>query len=100
MASVIHQGGLGRHGRQGPVGGDGAGPHERGDSRATCTGETDRSKKLVTPDQVEAWLDKLSDERWDALFAKSHDVLSSLAAQAQREDEAGLTVQEDIDSWQ
>ena len=53
---------------------------------------------LVTPDQVEAWLDKLDDERWDALFAKSHDVLASLAAQAQREDEAGLTDELDPDS--
>ena len=53
---------------------------------------------LVTSDQVEAWLDKLDDVRWDALFAKSHDVLASLAAQAEREDEAGLTDELDPDS--
>ena len=40
---------------------------------------------LVASDQAEARLDKLADERWDALFAKSHDVLASLAAQAERE---------------
>ena len=44
---------------------------------------------FVTSDQVEARLDKLADERWDALFAKSHDVLASLAAHAERDDEAG-----------
>ena len=53
---------------------------------------------LVTSDQVEAWLDKLDDERWDALFAKSHDVLASLAARAQHEDDAGLTDELDPDS--
>ena len=53
---------------------------------------------LVTSDQVEAWLDKLADEYWDALFAKSHDVLASLAALAEREDEAGLTDDLDPDS--
>ena len=37
---------------------------------------------LVASDQIEAWLDKLADERWDALFAESQDVLASLAAQA------------------
>ena len=47
--------------------------------------------RLVVPDELEAWLDKLADERWGALFAKSQDVLASLAAQAEREDEAGLT---------
>ena len=40
---------------------------------------------LVASDQIEAWLDKLADERWDALFAESQDVLASLAAQAKRE---------------
>ena len=53
---------------------------------------------LVTSDQVEAWLDKLADEYWDALFAKSHDVLASLAAQAQHEDDDGLTDELDPDS--
>ena len=53
---------------------------------------------LVASDQVEAWLDKLADERWDALFAESQDVLASLAAQAKREDEAGLTDELDPDS--
>ena len=45
---------------------------------------------LVAADQVEAWLDKLADERWDALFTQSQDVLAPLAAQAERDDEAGL----------
>ena len=40
---------------------------------------------------LEAWLDKLDDERWDALFAKSQDMLAFLAAEAEREEEAGLT---------
>lgn len=52
---------------------------------------------LVASDQVEAWLDKLDGERWDESFAKSHDVLASLAAQAEREDEAGLTDELDPD---
>ena len=53
---------------------------------------------LVASDQIEAWLDKLANERWDALFAKSRDVLASLAAQAEREDAAGLTDELDPDS--
>ena len=53
---------------------------------------------LVTSDQVEAGLDKLADEYWDALFAKSHDALASLAALAEREDEVGLTDDLDPDS--
>ena len=53
---------------------------------------------LVAPDQAEALLDKLADERWDALFAKSQDLLASMAAQAEREDEAGLTEELDPDS--
>jgi len=32
-----------------------------------------------------------SERRWDDLFARSHDLLSELAADAVREDEAGLT---------
>ena len=53
---------------------------------------------LVASDQSEALLDKLADERWDALFAKSQDLLASMAAQAEREDEAGLTDELDPDS--
>jgi hypothetical protein len=32
-----------------------------------------------------------SERRWDELFAKSHDMLAEMAAEAIREDEAGLT---------
>ena len=53
---------------------------------------------LVASDQIEAWLDKRDDERWDESFAKSHDVLASLAAQAERDDKAGLTDELDPDS--
>ena len=52
---------------------------------------------LVASEQVEAWRDKLDDERWNESFVKSHDVLASLAAQAEREDEAGLTDELDPD---
>ena len=53
---------------------------------------------LVASDQIEAWLDKRDDERWDESFAKSHDVLASLAVQAERDDKAGLTDELDPDS--
>ena len=53
---------------------------------------------LVASDQIEAWLDKRDDERWDESFTKSHDVLASLAAQAERDDKAGLTDELDPDS--
>ena len=49
------------------------------------------------PADSEALLDKLADERWDALFAESQDLLAALAAQAIREDEAGLTDEFDPD---
>ena len=32
-----------------------------------------------------------SERRWDDLFARSHDMLLEMAAEAIREDEAGLT---------
>lgn len=32
-----------------------------------------------------------SERRWDDLFARSHDLLAEMAAEAIREDEAGLT---------
>jgi hypothetical protein len=32
-----------------------------------------------------------SEWRWDELFARSHDLLVEMAAEAVREDEAGLT---------
>jgi hypothetical protein len=32
-----------------------------------------------------------SEQRWDDLFARSQDLLSEMAAEAIREDEAGLT---------
>ena len=64
-----------------------------------CRRSLDTGQVMLVPsDQVEAWLDKLDDERWDESFAKSHDVLASLAAQAEREDEAGLTDELDPDS--
>ena len=47
--------------------------------------------------EVEARLDELDEQRWDALFAKSHDVLARLAAQAERDDQAGLTDELDPD---
>lgn len=46
---------------------------------------------LVAADQHEATLDALDEQRWDASFAQSHETLSRLAAQAERDDEAGLT---------
>jgi hypothetical protein len=43
---------------------------------------------------VGAWLlaELESERRWDDLFARSGDLLSELAAEAIREDEAGLTM--------
>jgi hypothetical protein len=43
---------------------------------------------------VGAWLlaELESERRWDDLFARSGDLLSELAAEAVREDEAGLTL--------
>ena len=43
---------------------------------------------------VGAWLlaELESERRWDELFARSGDLLSELAAEAVREDEAGLTM--------
>jgi hypothetical protein len=42
---------------------------------------------------VGAWIlaELESERRWDELFARSSDLLSELAAEAVREDEAGLT---------
>lgn len=55
------------------------------------------SVALVAPHEVEAILDELDEQRWDLLFAKSPEVLSRLAAQAEREDRAGLTEELDPD---
>jgi hypothetical protein len=53
------------------------------------------ASKLPEADQeaVGAWLlsELESERRWDDLFAKSHDMLAEMAAEAIREDEAGLT---------
>ncbi len=38
-----------------------------------------------------------SERRWDDLFARSQDVLAEMAAEAIREDEAGLTQSLDPD---
>jgi hypothetical protein len=32
-----------------------------------------------------------SERRWDDLFARSHDILAEMAAEAIREDDAGMT---------
>ena len=45
----------------------------------------------------EALLDELDEQRWDASFAKSHEALAMLAAQAERDDKAGLTGELDPD---
>lgn len=44
-------------------------------------------------DTVGAWIlaEFESERRWDDLFARSHDLLAEMAAEAIREDEAGLT---------
>ena len=44
-------------------------------------------------DAVGAWIlaELESERRWDDLFARSPDVLAEMAAEAVREDEAGLT---------
>jgi hypothetical protein len=44
-------------------------------------------------DAVGAWIlaELESERRWDALFARSQDLLAEMAAEAIREDEAGLT---------
>ena len=53
------------------------------------------ASKLPEAEQevVGAWiLAELESERhWDYLFARSHDMLAEMAAEAIREDEAGLT---------
>ena len=55
----------------------------------------DEAAKLPEPDQeaVGAWLlaELESERRWDKLFAQSGDMLEEMAAEAVREDEAGLT---------
>jgi hypothetical protein len=44
-------------------------------------------------------LEEIEDEaRWDALFARSQDVLEQLAAEAEEEDRQGLTKELDPDS--
>ena len=47
------------------------------------------SVMLIASKEVEAALDKMDEERWDASFAKSHKALARLAAQAERDDRAG-----------
>lgn len=48
---------------------------------------------------VGAWIlaELESERRWDELFARSHDLLADMAAEAIREDEAGLTLPLDPD---
>ena len=47
--------------------------------------------------EVDAILDELDEQYWDMLFAKSPELLSRLAAQAEREDQAGLCDELDPD---
>jgi len=51
--------------------------------------------RLPEPEQevVGAWIlaELESERRWDELFARSPELLSEMAAEAIREDEAGLT---------
>ncbi len=43
-------------------------------------------------------LEEIEDEaRWDAAFARSHDLLAQLAAEAEEEDRKGLTKELDPD---
>jgi hypothetical protein len=60
------------------------------------------ASKLSEADQetVGAWLlaELESERRWDDLFARSHDMLTEMAADAVREDEAGLTQPLDPDA--
>jgi hypothetical protein len=57
--------------------------------------------KLTEPEQeaAGAWIlaELESEARWDELFARSPDLLSELADEAIREDEAGLTESLDPD---
>lgn len=55
------------------------------------------SVMLVASEEVEVMRDKRDEERWDASFAKSHKALARLAAQAERDDQAGLTDELDPD---
>jgi len=50
---------------------------------------------------VGAWLlaELESERRWDGLFAQSSELLSEMAAEAIREDEAGLTKPLDPDTF-
>lgn len=50
-------------------------------------------------EEIAAWLlaELESERRWDELFARSHDMLAEMAAEAIREDEAGLTESLDPD---
>jgi len=61
------------------------------------------ASKLPEAEQeaVGAWLlaELESERRWDDLFAKSHDMLLAMAADAIREDEAGLTEPLDPDDF-
>jgi len=61
------------------------------------------ASKLPEAEQeaVGAWLlaELESERRWDDLFAKSQDMLLAMAADAIREDEAGLTEPLDPDDF-
>jgi hypothetical protein len=53
---------------------------------------------LGFPDDMSLLLaESESERRWDELFAMSHDMLAEMAAEAIREDEAGLTAPLDSD---
>lgn len=60
------------------------------------------ASKLPEAEQeaVGAWLlaELESERRWDDLFARSQDMLTEMAAEAIREDEAGLTQPLDPDN--
>ncbi len=59
------------------------------------------TSKLPEQEQeaVGAWIlaELESERRWDDLFAKSQDMLASLAEEARREHRAGLTLPLDLD---
>lgn len=56
------------------------------------------SNEVAPSQEPEAELDKRDEDMWDALFARSPDVLERLAAEAEQEDRAGLTEELDPDS--
>ena len=56
-----------------------------------------RTGSVVIVALDEALLDELNEQRWDTSFAKSHEALSRLAAQAECDDKAGLADELDPD---